>query len=159
MAPVTNLPAKRRLSESEDVKDEVFQPSGPRSFKKEYDQRLVRRSIAEEPAFNQPAMNQSYHITQRYQGIENRKSDNTGNNLSLASSTGYSNRIPNLCVPQNSPQTRRNPALNPTSLIPNPSYSLMPTTSPRVCRSYYSHQIMEERKVVWVTKWVDYSNK
>ena len=143
LQPVTNL--KRRMSETEDV----FNPATSRTVKREYENpanifgqpasrtvkkenRLSARRISENEAFNAPPA--SY---QPNPFVDNRQQSIFG-------------------IPRETPVLHQPQVANQ---VTNNSYAILVGQHPNMVRHDYNQHIMEARRIVWITKWVDYSNR
>ena len=130
--PLTNL--KRRMSETDDV---------PRH--------LVRQDAVkkENRTFSERTLSNQFQNVKRKLSMDPPKQANTPNLTHTSNLT--------LCMPpQNTPsQLVKNEIKNPFSIMsPNMGSPNMVSV-----RRGYNKIIMEENRVIWVTKWVDYSNK
>ena len=115
--------------------DDVAHSSAARTVKKEYEHRLAGRRIDEDEVFTS------------HQAVNAATVKTETNHLFL------DNRAqPTLfTAPLAAPSTTRHALNSP--------YSPMLDSNPRMIRRDYNQHVMNDRRVVWVTKWVDYSNK
>ena len=151
--PLTNL--KRRMSEADDVRDDVFRHSVRQdAVKKEnrtFSERTlsnqfqnVKRELSMDPPRPPNKPNQTYVPSTHF-----------GQNFKRELSMDPPRHVnkPNLAFmpPPNTPsQLIKNEVKNPFSIMAPDMGSM---------RRGYNQIIMEENRVIWVTKWVDYSNK
>ena len=141
LLPLTNL--KRRMSDVEDAKDEVFQPSSTRPSLVKQEFGVRPRSIKEDEPFQAQSRNPFVAQTTNYKTPAR----------SLAASFAQSSTRPSP-MPITTPESL--PGLTPESSL---QYMTAYGGFGEEMRKNYNNFVMENNLVVWVTKWVDYSNR
>ena len=131
------------MSDVEDAKDDVFQPSSsrPSLVKQEYGGRP--RSAKEDKPFPVQSRNPFLAQTANYKTPAR----------SLAASFAQSSTLPSP-VPITAPESL--PGLTPDNSL---QYMAAYGRFGEEMRNNYNNYVMESNLVVWVTKWVDYSNR
>lgn len=122
------------MSETDDIRDDVFHAGSSRIVKKEYEQRLVARRIAEDDAFTS---HQAVNLPTIKAEPNNPFLDNRAQQAVFTASIP----APPTINGQDSP------------------FSMMVGSNPNIIQRDYNQHVMDDRRVVWVTKWVDYSNR